>query len=386
MKPLARALVVGAVVLIVAVVAWRFFFSHPAPPEAPRRPQVPLATVREGVVDETIALVGRVGSPAGTQMKLAFSVPGSVERVDVTLGEHVEQGAPLAQLNATAYALAAQQAAAEANAASAGSALASVDRTSVKLRVDQAELARRQRLYHAGVMALRDVQEAQGVVAADRAESQSARLARAQASAQSQAANLHAAGTSYDVNRTTLRAPSAGVVVGIFVQPGEVVDTTTAAVALASESQGVATLDVPVAQLPRVRTGDPVDVRANGEMWRGRIGGVAPAVDPATGLALLSVSGVPAGTAAGTPLDATVIVGHARGLVVPRDAVIEDPQTGAHLVFVAQRQTGGALRFAARTVTVGAQDEKLAGVTSGLRAGESVAAEGAIDLLAPSGQ
>jgi hypothetical protein len=37
-------------------------------------------------------------------------------------------------------------------------------------------------------------------------------------------------------------------------------------------------------------------------------------------------------------------------------------------------------------VTIGAQDEKLARVTSGLRAGESVAAEGAIDLLAPSGE
>ena len=386
MKPFARALIVGAVVLIVAAIVWRLFLSHPAAPETPRQPQVPLATVRDGTVDETILLVGRVGSPAGTQMKLAFSIPGSVERVDVTLGEHVKQGAPLAQLNATSYALAAQQASAEANAASAGSALAGVDRTSVKLRVDQAELARRQRLYQAGVMALRDVQAAQGTVAADRADSQSARLARAQAQAQSRAAYLHADSTSYDVNRTTLRAPSAGVVVGIFVQAGQVVDTATAAVALASESQGIATLDVPVAQLPRVRTGDPVEVRANGELWRGRIGGVAPAVDPATGLAMLSVSGVPAGTAAGTPLDATVIVGRARGLVVPHNAVIQDPQTGAHLVFVAQRQTDGSLRFAARTVTIGAQDEKLARVTSGLRAGESVAAEGAIDLLAPSGE
>ena len=386
MKPSTRAFVIGAIVVVVAVVVWRLFLSHPAAPDAPRQPEVPLATVRDGSVDQTIALVGRVGSPAGTQMKLAFSIPGSVERVDVTLGEHVERGASLAQLNATSYALAAQQAQAEANAAGAGSALAGVDRTSVKLRVDQAELARRQRLYSAGVMALRDVQEAQGTVAADRADTQSARLALAQAQAQSRAANLHAAGTSYDVNRTTLRAPSAGVVVGIFVQPGEVVDSTTAAVALASESQGVATLDVPVAQLPRVQTGDPVEVRANGQAWRGRIGGVAPAVDPATGLAMLSVSGVPAGTAAGTPLDATVIVGHARGLVVPRNAVIEDPQTGAHLVFVAQRQTDGTLRFAARTVTTGAQDERLAQITSGLRAGESVAAEGAIDLLAPSGE
>lgn len=385
MTPLWRVLLVVAVALVALLFALRMVFTHPTPPGAAHAPRVPLAIVREGSVKQTIALVGRVGSPAGTQTKLAFSVPGSVDRVDVRLGEHVDAGTPLAHLNATSYVLAAQQAQAEANAATAGSAAASIDRTSVKLRVDEAELARKERLFRAGVVALRDVEAAQGTVAADRAEMQGAHAQVAAAQAQSRAAALHAASTGYDVERTTLRAPASGVVVGIFVQPGEMVDATTAAIALASERQGLATLDIPVAELPRVATGDAVELRTGDARWEGRVAGIAPAVDPATGLATLSVSGVPGGIAAGTPLDATVTVGRAAGLVVPRGAIVDDPQTGEHLVFVAQRRSDGSLRFSARAVTIDAQDDASARVRTGVRAGEEVASEGAIDLLTPSG-
>lgn len=380
-----RVLLVVAIAIVALLFAVRMLFIRPAATVTTHAPRVPLAMVREGSVKETIALVGRVGSPAGTQTKLAFSVPGSVERVDVRLGEHVDAGAPLARLNSTSYVLAAQQAQAEANAATAGSAAASVDRTSVKLRVDEAELARKQRLFQAGVVALRDVEAAQGTVAADRAEMQSAHAQIAQAQAQSRAASLHAESTGYDVERTTLRAPASGIVVGIFVQPGEMVDTTTAAIALAPERQGLATLDVPVAQLPRIRNGDAVELRAGDARWEGRVAGIAPAVDPATGLATLSVSGVPSGIAAGTPLDATVTVGRAPGLIVPRSALVDDPQTGEHLLFIAQRRPDGSMRFAARTVTIDVQDDASARVRSGVSAGEEVAAQGAIDLLTPSG-
>jgi len=383
----ARIAVVALVALIVAVVLWRIAPRRLAEPPQDRGPQVPLALVREGSVEQTIALVGRVGSPAGTQTKLAFPLSGSVQRVDVSLGERVEAGAPLAHLDATPYAIAAQQAQAEAAAARAGSAAASVDRTSVKLRVDEAELARQRRLYAAGVVALKDVQSAQGIVAADRAEASGAQAQRSQAQAQSQAATAHQASTAYDVERTTLRAPAAGVVVGIFVQAGQVVDPTTPVVALSSAAgQGSATLDIPVAEIGRVRPGDRVTLRYGGSTSQGRVTGIAPAVDPATGLAVLTVSGVAPGTAGGTPIDATVIVGAQRGLVVPRSAVIEDPQTGAHLVFVAERHADGTLHFGSRTVTVDAQDDRYARIASGLHVGERVASQGAIDLLAPSGE
>jgi RND family efflux transporter MFP subunit len=383
-SPRFRAVAIAAIALALIATGWILLARRVTEsPVAAVSPQLALATAREGVVRETVALAGRVGPPAGTQTKLAFSVPGSLESVDVRLGEHVDPGESLARLDPTSYALAAQQAQAEAGAATQGAALAGIDRVSVKLRVDEAALARQERLYRAGVVALRDVQAAQAGVAADRADAQSARVQLAQAQAQARAAAVHAAGAAYDQARTILRAPSAGTVVGVFVQRGQTVDAGTPVVALSADRQGVATLDVPVDELGRIQTGDSVELHSSSASWHARIEGIATAVDPATGLAIVSVSGVPAGTPAGTPVNATVAIGEARGLVIPVVAIVEDPQSGAQLVFVSTRDRNGQPRFAARRITVDVRDDRLARVTAGLRAGEVVAAQGAIDLLAP---
>lgn len=379
-----RTLLLLAVAVLTVVVVWRLVASRNASaPETSAQPQIPVTIVRFGSVEETLALAGRVGPPAGTQLKLAFALPGTVQSIDVRLGQRVERGTPLAHLDATSYTLAAQQATADAQAAAAATASARVDRFSVKLRADQAELQRQRQLLNAGIVAVRDVQAAQATLAGDRADASSAREQLAQAQAQSRSANARAASAGYDVARTVLRAPAAGTVAGIFVQPGQLVDVTTPALALASSQEGLATLDVPVGELPRIAPGNPVRLRSGGQAWDGRVEGVAPAVDPSTGLAVVSVSGVPDGVATGTPIDATVVVGIARGLVIPRSAVIEDPQSGAKLVFVRSRDEHGALRFAARHVTIDVQSADFVRITSGLRAGERVASQGAIDLLAP---
>ena len=356
---------------------------HAEQPPSQSPPQVPVAVVRLGAVQQTLALAGRVGPAAGTQTKLAFSIAGTVRSIDARLGDRVDAGTPLARLDPTSYALAAQQAGADASAASAASAAAQVDRVSVKLRVDQAELERQRRLYHAGISALRDVQATEATLAADRADAQTANAQIAQAQAQAVSAGARAASANFDVERTTLRAPHDGIVVAIFAQPGDAVDATTPIVAIAPSQQRTVTLDLPVNDVARVRAGDSVRLTAGDTSWGGRVSGVATAVDPATGLAVMTVDGVPSGIAAGTPVDATVVVGAARGLLIPAQAVIEDPQSGRTLAFVQTRDKNGATTFEARTVTIDARNEAFVRVASGLRPGERVAARGAIDLLAP---
>jgi RND family efflux transporter MFP subunit len=385
MKRSVRSLwLAGGGLAALAVALW--LILHHAPPAAspPAQPQVPLATVHDGTVEETLDLAGRVGAAAGTQVKLAFAVPGTVRAIDVRLGQSVQPGEALAQLDGTSYALGAQQAAADAQAASAAAALARIDRVSVKLRVDRAELRRQQLLYHAGVVALRDVQATQATLAADRADELTAHDQLAQARAQARAAGARAAAAEYDASRTTLRAPNAGIVVGIFAQPGDSVDTTVPVVSLAAAQQRTATLDVPVDDVARLAQGQLAHVRAGGLRWDGRVEGVARAVDPATGLAVVSVSGVPDGVPAGTPVDAKVVVGQARGLVIPASAVVEDPQSGQTLAFVETHDGNGATTFAARKVTISARNDRFVRVASGLRAGQRVASQGAVDLLAPS--
>ncbi|HKU80668.1 MAG TPA: hypothetical protein VJP76_00760, partial [Candidatus Tumulicola sp.] len=174
-------------------------------------------------------------------------------------------------------------------------------------------------------------------------------------------------------------------VAGIFVQPGDSVDPSVAAIALAPPATGNGTLDVPAAELPRIAVGDLVRVRTGGRAFAARISGVVPAVNPATGLAVVDLRGLPAGLPAGSPLDATIITGSVRGLVVPDGALLEDPQSGATIVFVRTRQPDGSFRFESRPIGVDVRAGGLARVTRGLRAGERVAVQGSIDLLAPAG-
>jgi len=169
------------------------------------------------------------------------------------------------------------------------------------------------------------------------------------------------------------------------VQPGDAVDSTIGAIALTSEFGQVATLDAPVNDVARIAAGDRVRARANGRRFDARVAGVAPAVNPATGLAVIDIRGVPENLPAGTPVDATVVVGRVRGLVLPRSAIVEDPQNGHTLVFVQTLAPDGTKGFVSRVVTVDAENDTSVRVVEGLQAGERVAAQGAIDLLAPSG-
>jgi RND family efflux transporter MFP subunit len=352
-------------------------------PKTCARPNVPLATAREATLERTLHLTGRVGPVAGTLSKLAFPVPGTLRSIDVRLGEHVAAGEALAQLDSTSYAYAAEAARADAAAAAGNAALSSVDRTSVKLRVDQAELQRQRRLYAAGIVAERDVAAAEAVVAADRADTSTARDARAAASAQSASAAARAGGSDYDLSRTTLRATSGGVVSAIYLQAGENVDASTPVIALAPSDTRAATLDAAVGDIAAIAPGDLVRAKAGDVTWEGRVSGVAGAVDQATGLAVVSVNGVPGDLAAGSPVRADVVSGHTRGLAIPVSAVVEDPQTGRNLVFVQAKDASGNETFTSREVGLGLESGDQVLVLSGLRAGERVAVQGAIELLAP---
>jgi RND family efflux transporter MFP subunit len=374
------SLLILAVVVVLVVTAgwWLLRRSEPAA-ETSARPSVPLATVGAGTLARVLHLTGRAGPVAGTQSKLAFSIPGTVRSVDVRIGDRVAAGDRLAQLDSTPYAYAAQAARSDAAAASGSAASASVDRTSVKLRVDEADLARQRRLYAAGIVALRDVASAEAVVAADRAEAQGSSDQRASAMAAAASAAARAGSSDYDLSRTTLRASSDGVVSAIYVQRGESVDASTPVVAIAPGDLHSATLDVAIADIPSLAPGDAVRGKAGDVSWDGLVGGVASAVDQATGLAIATVTGLPGDVAAGTPITADVVVGRSQGLVIPVAAVVEDPQTGRKLVFVQGRD--GA--FAPREVRLGVESGDRVLVTAGLRSGERVAARGAIELLAP---
>jgi len=355
-----------------------------SPPAQAPAPSVPLVDVREGTVDRTVALTGRIGAPAGLDVKLGFPLGGVVSAVYVRIGDRVVPGQPLAQLDSSSLSLAAQQARADARAASAGETNARIDRVGARLALDVAQLRRAQSLFDAGIAARKDVEQARAAVAADRADSQSASAQIDLASAQAQSAALHAASAAHDLSLATLRASTGGIVSAIYVQPGQVVEPAASAVAIAPQSTGAATLDVPVASVALMQRGQEVRVRALSTAWTSRISGIAPSVDPATGLAVAEIAGTPASLPGGTPISATVVLDRLTGLIVPATSIVDDPQTGKHLVFVATTKNG-SLSYAAREVTIdeSSSDGSQVRVLSGLRTSERIAKEGAIDLLSP---
>ncbi|MBV9262972.1 MAG: biotin/lipoyl-binding protein, partial [Candidatus Eremiobacteraeota bacterium] len=85
-----------------------------------------IATVRSGAYAVTLREAGHVGAPAGTTNKATFAVAGILQSVYVHVGEYVQAGTPIAQIDTRALALDAQQSRAEAQAASASYAGGSV--------------------------------------------------------------------------------------------------------------------------------------------------------------------------------------------------------------------------------------------------------------------
>ncbi|MDQ6781489.1 MAG: HlyD family efflux transporter periplasmic adaptor subunit [Candidatus Eremiobacteraeota bacterium] len=280
----------------------------------------------------------------------------------------------------------------------------------LKVQADQQTLARVQTLFSAGISAAKDVQAARTQLEADRADARAAhaRASTAQAGvsgslgqaradyAQAQTDLLVAQGAAMraqaslaeaqrNLANATLRAPSDGIVVAVLKHPGESADPTMPVVQLGASYVHAATLSVSAAQARDIKAGDPAELRVprSTRVYGGRVIAAVPAVDPATQQATVVVNGIPPDAVAGDSIDASIITGRRRGIIVPTTAVVQDPQSGDTLVFVAGTKDG-TQQFSPRTVRVGAGDQTTTLIESGLRAGEVIAAEGAFDLLAPA--
>lgn len=350
-------------------------------------PAVALTTAKTGTYVERVQAVGRIGAASGTQSKLSFADSGILQSVDVKIGDRVSAGQPLAQLDTSGLSLAAAQARADAQAANANVAQSQVDRVSTKLAVDRAEVRREQSLYAAGVAALKDVQAAQAQLAADQADAATAHTQIAGAQAQAESAQARAEIAQRDLQNGTLRAPSDGVVTGIYKRVGEAVDPTTPVIALSPARSNDVTLDVTASEAAQIHPGDVVDFSIPGTSITssGRIDGVSTAVDAATQTATVTASGFPTSAPLGSAVQASIAVRRDRGVVIPQSAVVQDPQSGDTFVFVQTRDKSGTMKFAQRAVAIASQNGSQALLRSGLHPGERIASQGGFALLAPAG-
>jgi multidrug efflux pump subunit AcrA (membrane-fusion protein) len=362
-------------------------------------PAVSLATAQRTLFHVHVTVHGRVGPPPGSLSQLAFAVSGRIERFDVKVGDRVSAGQPLAELDARPYAFAVSQARGDLQAGSytaqsdLAAAQAAEKQAQLRVAADNANLQREQTLYQAGIAAAKDVAAARTQLATDQADAQSARVkvetAAATISSENRGQALRARATlaiaEQNLEYTTLKAPNDGVVAAILKHVGESVDPATPVISLAPPLERTATFSVAAPIAGQIHAGDPVAGRltSSGETFNGRVTASVAAVDPSTQTATVVIDGVPKDAVGGEAVDATITVALREALVVPTSAVVQDPESGNTLVFVAD-EGAGPPKFNPRVVRVGASDQAFTEIRSGLKPGERVASQGAFELLAPA--
>jgi HlyD family secretion protein len=298
-------------------------------------------------------------------------------------------------------------------------AQAALRQAQAKVAAEQRTVQREQTLFAGGVAAQKDVEAARQQLALDQADADAARskagsssvaiggavlqaradvaqaesdvrTAEAQTTvvgAQAGSAQARLAAAQRNLANGVLRAPASGVVVAILKHPGESVDPTQPALVVGPPRSNAVTVTVTGDAARAITPGDSavVTIPARGVQTSAIVRAVVSSVDPTTQTSTVVLSGAPAAAASGDAVEATIAAGTRRGVLIPTEAIVEDPQTGHAVVFVRAKGKDGSDAFVSREIQVGDGDNTTTLVASGLRTGERIAARGAFDLLAPGG-
>ncbi|PIF78547.1 RND family efflux transporter MFP subunit [Variovorax sp. 54] len=195
---------------------------------------------------------------ARVESRLGFRVAGKITRRQAELGQHVQAGQVLAQLDPQDYRLAAEAARAQQAAAQTNRDLAAADlKRYTELRsqnfISGAELERRETTWKA-------------------------------AQAQFEQAQAQLASQGNQASYTTLVADVAGVITAIEAEPGQVVQAGTPVVRIAQDGARDVVFAVPEDRAALIKSGSPVAVRgwSGGEVLQGKVREVAASADAVT--------------------------------------------------------------------------------------------------------
>lgn len=328
--------------------------SRPEPAAEPVR-AVKVMTVSASGLQSQYEFAGEVR--ARVESRLGFRVGGKITQRQAEVGQHVQAGALLAQLDPQDYRLAADAARAQVAAASTNRDLAAADyKRYVTLReqnfISGAELERRETTLKAA----------------------QAQLEQAQAQLASQ---------GNQARYTNLVADVSGVVTAVEAEPGQVVSAGTPVVRIAVDGPRDVVFAVPEDKVAGVRAGTDVTVKpwASGASLTGRIREVAASADPVTRTYPVKVS---LAGASQPPLGATVtvlpqVLSHVGqpAIRIPTSALRQEGQGSA--VWVVDKST---MTVKSQPVQVATADGNDAVIAAGLSPGMVIVSAG-VHVLAP---
>ena len=262
-----RAIIIGAIVALIAIVGLVFAFSggedKAAAPVAAKgqRGATPRVTVIVPGRQQVARLISTTGTLAARRdMPVGVSGEGgTVTRVLVEPGQWVGAGQTLAVIERSVQSQQAQQLAAQIDVARADAALAAN------------ELKRAQALVARGFVSQADIDRKQATLNAANARVRVAQAQLAEARAR--------------IGKLDVRAPAAGLVLDRMVEPGQVVSAGSGAlfrIAMGGEMEMLARLSQE--DLSRLAVGVPASVTPVGsaQTVTGSVWQVSPVIDPQT--------------------------------------------------------------------------------------------------------
>lgn len=313
-------------------------------PWAARITTVAVEIAQPAPATRVLAVNGRIAARHSVDVRSL--VEGSLADLPVDEGEQVTPGAILARIDSATQEAILQQ------------AEAGLDAAQVTLEQAQAALERAEALGPNIARTLRDDAESAAQAAAQD-------VLRARALVDQARAQLE---------RYTIRAPMAGTVLVVNVDPGQIVSPSTVILTVADLSQLLVETDVDESHATQIRTGMPAVLQLAGEtaLRGGRVSFVSQQVDPATGGLVVKLAfDDPVSAPVGLTVTANIVVERREAaLTVPRSAIVT--QDGVTSVFVVLG--GTALR---REVCVIDWPAGRLIVTEGLNPGEAVIADAA---------
>jgi len=303
------------------------------------RVPVSIGSVLQDTITSEVRVVGRLAPVPGGAAQLTSPADAVVQRVFVQVGDRVNAGTILVQLDSPELQTRAEELSAAAEVA----------------RQDE---QRQSDLYSQGITSRKQLQERQ---ASARAAESAARAAKAL------------------LKRASVASPIRGAVQRVAVQTGERVESGGMLVEVVDGSRLDLVAQVPAAPLALLRVGQVAHVLPEGAAApaEGRVIAIAPAVDSLTNAATVILRVPNAGLAlrAGTGAVATIVTGVQRdALIVPDSALVlvGDAMT----IFVIDADSVAH----ARSVRVGLRQGNRVEVTGDLKAGELIVTANAFGL------
>lgn len=332
--------------------------------EAP--PSYRTATVMQGDLETTVTALGNLQPKE--YVDVGAQISGQLERLHVEIGDVVENGALLAEIDSTVY-----QAKVRADQASLDDLNAQLAQQQAELELARSQAARNERLLAARAVSQEevDVTAAAFKVAKAKLVSLQAQIAQAQSQLDEDVANL---------GYTKIYAPMAGTVVSKDAVEGQTLNTnqtTPTIVRIANLSTMTLWAEVAEADVVKVRRGMPVYFSTLGlpdRRWEGTVRQVLPTPEILNDVVLYDVLVDVANDDGALMTDMTAqvffVLGAARDVPLAPMAALKPLAGEAEGTYAVDVLTDAGL--VTRTVRTGLANRSVAEIVSGLSVGERV--------------